>query len=137
MCRIRNFFVKYNYGIIHSRLEQKYLLHTKIASNVLYHITRDSKVKERISMHINMYNLVYIGIKMWNYLASNPNNYVPMPLNIYVMIVNAFQNVFIAIYMHLHAFIHTCMVCTIIKGIVMQRDAFLRFWSKAIMAFWQ
>ena len=52
--RIHN-FLPYNYGIINFRLEQKYLLHTKIAWNVKYHITHHSKVEEHILMHINVY----------------------------------------------------------------------------------
>ena len=61
--RIHKFF-KYIYEIIHSRLEWKYSLHTKIAWKVLYHITR--KVEECISMCINVNS-----INMCNYLASN------------------------------------------------------------------
>ena len=49
------FFCSYNYGIMRSRPEQKYILHTKIAWNVFYHITDDSKVEEHISMCINKY----------------------------------------------------------------------------------
>ena len=45
----------YNYG---SRLERKYKIRTKIARKVLYHITHDSKVEERVSMCINAYKCV-------------------------------------------------------------------------------
>ena len=45
---------------MHSRLERNYTLRTKIAWNVLYHITHDSKVEEHISLHINAYKYVQL-----------------------------------------------------------------------------
>ena len=50
----------HNYGIIGSWLKQKYSLRTKIAWNVLYHITHDIKVEECISMCISMYKYVQL-----------------------------------------------------------------------------
>ena len=44
-----------NYGITCSRLKRKYLLCTKIAWNVFYHIMYGSKFKELILMCINTY----------------------------------------------------------------------------------
>ena len=58
--RIRKLFCPYNYGKMHSRLEWKYTLRTKIAWNLLYHIKHDSKVEERISMRINTYKNVQL-----------------------------------------------------------------------------
>ena len=46
--------------VMRSRLERKYTLRAKIAWNLLYHITHDSKVEERISMRINMYEYVQL-----------------------------------------------------------------------------
>ena len=100
------FFKPYNYGIMRSRLERNYTLHTEIAWNVFIRITHDSKVVERISMRINTYKYVQL-------LSFKSNNYVPIPalwmrINMFLERIYTHLYVFIHIYTYLYIFICIC-----------------------------
>ena len=84
----------------------------------------ESKVEEHIPMQINVYEYV----KMCQILSFNPNNYIPKPLNTYFM--NVLEHV-------VYIFVRIYKVCTIIIGYVMERNNFIRFCPKTIMAFRQ
>ena len=82
-------------------------------------------------MSRNVFQCTEMCVSMCTYLPSNPYNLIPIHLNNYFMF--AYKCVPENIYVY--PCTHIYKVCTKIIGFAMQRNAFTRFWSKALMAF--